>query len=73
MDQRSLSPRSNEVRQMANLLLQKQSDPSQSDRLAVGKLWVHNFVQRYIALKSRYNRKYNYQQAKYKDLAIIRE
>ena len=58
---------------MANLLLQKQSNPSQGAPLTVGKLQVHNFVQRYTALKSRYNQKYNYQQAKCKDPAIIRE
>jgi len=73
MDQRGLSPRSDFVRRMANLLIEKRSDSSQGSGSGVGKLWVHNFVQRHQALSSRYNRKYDYQRAKYKDLAIIRE
>jgi DDE superfamily endonuclease/Tc5 transposase DNA-binding domain/helix-turn-helix, Psq domain len=73
MDQRGLSPRSDTVRQMANLLLQKRSDSSQDNHPTVGKLWVHNFVRRHTALKSRYNRKYDYQRAKCEDPAIIRE
>ena len=44
MDQRGLSPRSDSVRQMANLLLQKRSNSSQGNSPTVGKLWVHNFV-----------------------------
>ena len=73
MDKRGLSPRSDTVRQMANLLLQKRSDPSQGAPLTVGKLWVYNFVRRHTALKSRYNRKYDYQRAKCEDPAIIRQ
>src|SRR5450432_4773533 len=73
MDQRGLSPRSDFVRQMANLLIKKRSDSSQGSGSGVGKLWVHNFVRRHQALLSRYNRKYDYQRAKCEDLAIIRE
>lgn len=58
---------------MANLLLQKRSGSSQGNHSTVGKLWVHNFVRRHEALKSRYNRKYDYQRAKCEDLAIIRD
>jgi hypothetical protein len=58
---------------MANLLLQKRSNLSQGNSPTVGKLWVHNFVQRHQALSSRYNRKYDYQRAKCEDPAIIRE
>jgi hypothetical protein len=72
MDERGLLPRSDTVRQIANLLLQKRSR-NQGDPLTVGKLWVHNFVQRYGVLKSRYNRKYDYQRAKCKDPTIIRD
>ena len=68
MDQRGLAPRSDTVRQMASLLLQKRS---QDNTLTVGKQWVYNFVRRHQELKSRYNRKYDYQRAKYKDPAII--
>jgi metal-responsive CopG/Arc/MetJ family transcriptional regulator len=60
MDERGLSPRSDTVRQMADLLLQKRSDSSQGNHPTVGKLWVHNFVRRHKALNSRYNRKYDY-------------
>jgi hypothetical protein len=38
MDQRGLSPRSDAVRQMANLLLQKRSDLHQDNHPSVGKL-----------------------------------
>src|SRR5450432_2354198 len=70
MDQRGLSPRSDSVRQMANLLIEKRSDSSQS---SVSKLWVYNFVQRHQALQSRYNRKYDYQRAKCEDPKVIRD
>jgi Tc5 transposase DNA-binding domain/helix-turn-helix, Psq domain len=70
MDQRGLSPRSDTVRQMANLLVEKRSDSSYSP---VGKLWVYNFVRRHQALQTRYNRKYNYQRAKCEDPTIIRD
>jgi len=73
MDQRGLSPRSDSVRQIANLLLQKRSNSSQGNSPTVGKLWVYNFVRRHKALTSQYNRKYDYQRAKCEDPAIIRE
>ncbi len=73
MDQRGLSPRAEYVRQMANLLLQKQSNPSQDNLPTVGQHWVANFVKRHQALQSRYNRKYDYQRAKCEDPTIIRE
>jgi hypothetical protein len=72
IDERGLLPRSDTVQQIANLLLQKRSR-NQGDPLTVSKLWVYNLVQQYSVLKSRYNRKYDYQQAKYKDLTIIRD
>jgi hypothetical protein len=67
MDERGLPPRSDNVRQMANLLLQKRCQNQ------VGQLWVHNFIRRQEALKSRYNRKYDYQRAKCEDPTIIRD
>jgi hypothetical protein len=66
MDERGLPPRSNTVRQMANLLQKRCQDQ-------VDQLWVHNFVRRHEALKSRYNWKYNYQRAKCEDPTIIRD
>jgi hypothetical protein len=56
------------VEDMANLLLQQRG----SER-TVGKNWTYKFINRTKALKSKYNRKYDYQQALYKDLALIRE
>ena len=47
MDQRGLAPRSDTVRQMASLLLQKRS---QDNTLIVGKQWVYNFVRRHDSL-----------------------
>ena len=73
IDQRGLPPRPDSVRQMANLLLEKRSDLGQGSGSGIGKHQVINFVQRHQALQTRYNRKYNYQQAKYEDPAIIRE
>ena len=72
MDQRGLAPRSDTVRQMANLLLQKRCQ-NQDNPGAVGRLWVYNFVRRHKVLKSRYNRKYDYQRAKCEDPTIIRD
>ena len=71
MDQRGLAPTSDTVRQMANIVLQKRSQ-NQANPPVVGKLWVHNLVKRHPALKSRYNRKYDYQRAKCEDPALIR-
>jgi DDE superfamily endonuclease/Tc5 transposase DNA-binding domain/helix-turn-helix, Psq domain len=68
MDERGLPPRPDTVQQMANLLLQKRCQ-----NRTVGQRWVYNFVQRHDALKSRYNRKYDYQRAKCEDPTIIRD
>jgi hypothetical protein len=73
MDQRGLAPRSVTVRQMADLLLAKRSDVDSDKKLTVGKCWTQNFVQRQPALRSRYNRKYDYQRAKCEDPMIIRD
>jgi hypothetical protein len=71
MDHRGLAPTSDIVRQMANILLQNRSQ-NQPNPPTVGKLWVHNLVQRHKDLKSRYNRKYDYQRAKCEDPDLIR-
>jgi hypothetical protein len=73
MDQRGLSPKSDTVRQMAYLLLQKRSDSIQGNQPTAGSLRVHNSVRRHEALRSRYNRKYDYQRAKCEDPAVILE
>jgi hypothetical protein len=70
MDQRGLPVRSDSIRQMANLLLQKRS---QNNTLTVGQRWVYNFLQRHDSLQSKYTRKYDYQRAKCEDPTIIRD
>ena len=70
MDQRGLLVRSDSIRQMANLLLQKRS---QDNTLSIGKQWVYNFVRRHDSLQSKYTRKYDYQRAKCEDPTIIRD
>jgi hypothetical protein len=71
MDQRGLAPTKDTVHQMANLLLQKRSQ-DQANPMTIGQRWVYNLVRRHPALKSRYNRKYDYQRAKCEDPALIR-
>jgi Tc5 transposase DNA-binding domain len=70
MDQRGLPVRSDSIRQMANLLLQKRF---QDNTVIVGQRWVYNFVQRHDSLQSKYTRKYDYQRAKCEDPTIIRD
>jgi hypothetical protein len=72
MDQRGLAPTYDIIRQMANLLLQKRSSQNQANPSTVGQNWAYNFVRRHKALKSKYNRKYDYQRAKCEDPALIR-
>jgi hypothetical protein len=47
IDQRGLLVRSDSIRQIANLLLQKRS---RDNTLTVGKQWVYNFVRRHDSL-----------------------
>ncbi|KKF92977.1 DDE superfamily endonuclease [Ceratocystis platani] len=50
---------------MANKLL------ADRDASSVGKRWASNFVKRQPDLKTRFNRRYDYQRAKCEDLTII--
>jgi hypothetical protein len=43
------------------------------DASPVGKRWASNFVKRHQELKTRFNRKYDYQRIKCEDPAIIRD
>jgi hypothetical protein len=70
MDERGMPPRIATVRQMANLLLAKRSNTTTPP--IVGQNWVRAFVDRDDELKSKYNRKYDYQRAKCKDPTAIR-
>ena len=38
----------------------------------IGQHWVYRFIKRYPELKTRYNRKYDYQRAKCEDPKVIR-
>jgi hypothetical protein len=70
MDTRGLPVRSDSIRQMANLLLQKRS---QDKTLEVGQRWVYNFVQRHNSLQSKYTCRYDYQRAKCENPVVIRD
>ena len=70
MDQRGMPPRIATVRQMASLLVTQYA--GQTDPITVGQNWVRNFINRYNDLKSKYNRKYDYQRAKCEDPILIR-
>ena len=73
MDERGLPLRTDSIRRMADLLLEKRSNTDQQKRVTVGKCWVYNFVRRQDSLRSQYNRKYDYQRAKCEDPTIIRD
>src|SRR6478735_6265262 len=66
LDSRGFPPRLCGVEEMANRLL--------ADRNAspVGKRWASNFVRRHKELKTRFQRRYDYQRAKCEDPTIIR-
>jgi DDE superfamily endonuclease/helix-turn-helix, Psq domain/Tc5 transposase DNA-binding domain len=72
MDRRGLAPTTDIVHQMANLLLQKRSQNQANPPPTIGQRWVYNLVRRHKALKSNFNRKYDYQRAKCEDPALIR-
>jgi Tc5 transposase DNA-binding domain len=59
-------PRMSVVEDMANRLL------ATRDTLRVGTRWASNFVKRRLELRTRFQRKYNYQRAKCKDPEVIR-
>jgi hypothetical protein len=54
------------VEEMANRLLVDRNV------LPVGKRWAINFVNRQPDLKTRFQRRYDYQRAKYEDPTVIR-
>jgi hypothetical protein len=73
MEERGLPLGADSIQQIANLLLQKRSDADEDKSCTVGQRWVYNFVRRHDTLQSRYNRKYDYQQAKCEDPTLIRD
>jgi hypothetical protein len=65
LDSRGFAPRLASVEDMANLLLKLR------EKKRVGKLWAHRFVQRQPALKTRFNRVYDFQRALCEDPRLI--
>jgi hypothetical protein len=65
MDTRGFAPRLTGVEDMANLILQTRGGQR------VGKLWAHRFVKRQPALKTRFNRVYDFQRALCEDSELI--
>jgi hypothetical protein len=65
LDARGFAPRIAAVRDMANKLL------TERDQGEVGQRWPNNFIKRRLELKTRFNRKYDYQRAKQEDPIVI--
>ena len=63
---RGFPPRLRGVEEMANRLL------ADRDASPVGKRWASNFVKRQPELKTRFQRRYDYQRAKCEDPTVIR-
>ena len=72
MDTRGISPTQALVREMAELLLTERVQGASTIQPTIGRCWVYRFIKRYPELESRYNRKYDYQRAKYEDPKVIR-
>jgi hypothetical protein len=66
LDSRGFPPRHRDVEEMANRLL------ADRDASPVDKRWAINFVKRQPDLKTRFQRRYDYQRARCEDLTIIR-
>ena len=62
-----MPPRITTVRQMASILAAQHARPA----TPVGACWVSRFINRHEDLKSKYNCKYDYQQAKCEDPILI--
>ncbi|KAJ8225492.1 hypothetical protein LV156_009112, partial [Aspergillus fumigatus] len=70
LDRRGAPPRPSHIREMANILLAARgTTPIQT----VGANWASKFIQRRNELKTRWNRRYDYQRAKCEDPKVIRE
>lgn len=65
IDSRGFAPRLAGVEDMANYILKSRGGKR------VGKLWAHRFVQRQPALKTRFNRVYDFQRALCEDPELI--
>lgn len=66
-----ISPTQVLVKEIAELLLAEHIQVVSAVQPKIGQYWVYCFINQYSELKSQYNRKYNYQRAKYEDPEII--
>lgn len=57
---------------MAELLLAERVQVASTIQSKIGQRWVYRFIKRHSELKSKYNRKYDYQRAKCEDPEVIR-
>jgi hypothetical protein len=71
MDQRGMPSKNMTIWQMASILA-AQCTTESSTVLLVGQNWVRNFINHHDSLRSQFNRKYDYQHAKYEDPVLIR-
>src|SRR6187402_44595 len=72
IDTRGISPTQALVHEMAELLLAERVQVASTIPPKLGQHWVYRFINRHSELKSRYNRKYDYQRAKCEDPEVIR-
>ena len=72
MDTRGIAPTQALVHKMAELLLMERVQVASTIQPKIGQHWVYRFINRHSELKSRYNRKYDYQRAKCEDPEVIR-
>jgi hypothetical protein len=56
---------------MAEILVKERVQDASTEQPKFGKLWVYRFINRHSKIRSRYNRKYDYQRAKCEDPKII--
>jgi len=73
IDERGLPVCTALIRDIANLLLQKRTGLDASSTRIVRVRWPYNFVRRHDSLRTRYNQKYDYKRALYKDPKVIRD
>lgn len=69
MDQHSMMPRISTVHDMAALLVAQRVKSSTPP--LISHSWVHNFINCHLTIKSKYNRKIDYQRAKCDNLELI--
>jgi hypothetical protein len=70
MDQSSMSPRIGTVQEIAGILVAQRVEPVVVKLIGIN--WVQTLVKRHNDLRFKFNQKYDYQCAKYKDPVFIR-